>query len=306
MNRPFRNFGIRFKGKVKQIREETPIEISNLVNLTHSILKESTTAFDTFKNEDAELPFEVLFVASEDDIKFIDQNINQMDALYGEQIIKITVITPSTPGGSHAFLKNKKVDISFDRQYLDENLHRGVFSKFSNDRHLWLLQQYIKTKFVYNATHPVLILDADTFLVKKFNFICGLVHTFLLNESDFHYPYNRHFERFTSMKAPLLNFVSHTQVQLPSIVKNIYGVDFESGWIRWLNAGYSKGENSPVSEYQTYGAYLAVTSPKSCVFVFPEHELTFNQDLEGKSIASYLQNCSSDLITFGNKKEIII
>jgi len=306
MDNPFKDFRIRFRGKIKQLREESPIEISSLVNLTHSILKESTSAANTFEADETQLPFEVLLVVSENDLKFIDQNIDQMEALYAEQIIRITVITPRAPSLSHRFLNNRKICIRYDAEYFDENVHKDTFSKFSNDRHLWLLQQYIKSKFVHNAMNPVLILDADTFLVKKYNFYNGSEQIFLLNKNDFHYPYNRHFERFTNLKAPLLNFVSHIQIQLPSIVRKIYGEDFESGWTRWLNSGYSRGENSPVSEYQTYGAYLAVTSPKTCVFLFPEHELTFTHDLGKKSIASYLQNCSSDLVTFGNKNEVII
>ena len=306
MKYPYKSLNRRFNGKIKQIREESPIEISNLVNLTHSIMKLSISTTDFLQQEKNYLPFEVLYVVSEDDLKFIDQNIEQMNYLYGEQIIRFTVITPNLPRDSYAFMKNTKVVVRYDKQYFDKSQYRDVFSKFSKDRHLWLLQQYVKTKFVHSAENPVLIVDADTFLVKKIDFISTLTHTFLLNENDFHYPYNRHFERFAGLKAPLLNFVSHTQIQLPSIVRDIYGLDFESGWIRWLNSGYSKGENSPVSEYQTYGAYLSVTSPKSCFFLFPEHELTYKEDLEEKSILNYLRKCKSDLITFGNKKEINI
>jgi hypothetical protein len=306
MNNPFIDFNNRFNGKVKQLREESPIEISHLVNLTHAVLKASAGNRDVYEADENNLPFEVLYVVSEDDLKFIDQNIDQMDTLYGKQIVRYKIITPKLRSSDYRFLENKKVAIELDEEYFIENLHQDTFAKFSKDRHLWLLQQYLKTKYVYNAMNPVLILDADTFLVRKINWINERTHTFLLNEHDFHYPYNRHFERFTKMKGPLLNFVSHTQVQLPDIVRKIYGEDFESGWVRWLITGYSRGENSPVSEYQTYGAYLASTSPQSCVFVFPEHNLIFNNQLGERSIASYLLNCHSDLITFGNKKEIVI
>jgi hypothetical protein len=178
-----------------------------------------------------------------------------------------------------------------------------TIQKFKLDRHAWLTQQYLKSKFVYNSDFPVLILDADTFVNRKINWTSPGSKLLMINSTDFHYPYNIHYETFSSHYAPLLNFVSHVQLQEPSIVRDMLGPDFELGWQTWLLTGFKKHESSPVSEYQSYGSYICNNYMNEVNFFIPKHVLLFPSEILDASFEELLGSSNFDILTLGNKVE---
>jgi len=224
-------------------------------------------------------PFKILFVSTASDLRFLSQNIQILKNLYSE-ISEIVIVTPDPLIPEVRFLKLQyDIKVLSDDDVLTEQI-RKIINQCPEGRRGWISQQYIKTKVVYHSDLPVLVVDADTFLMSKVKWFTQRNDQLMfLNTSDFHFEYNSHFEKLFGDPAPLLNFVSHIQLQIPSVVKSIYGKDLDQGWSRWLATGKYKNEGSAVSEYQTYGLYRINANRSQNTFYIPKHLHVFESQL---------------------------
>lgn len=259
----------KIKGKLTQWSEAQNRFIDERVDITAQILARVQLAQTPPRGISSN--FNALFVTSEADLKFLRLNIQNLKNLYSE-LNKIIVVTPNT---SNEYCKQLRLDFDVvlisDQDLFNDKIEK-IAKKFPQNRRNWIRQQYIKTQIVFNSELPVLIVDADTFVLQKFLWFSSENSQLLLvNSSDFHFEYNAHFERFFSGPAPLLNFVAHVQMQFPSILKHIYGGNLTIGWIKWLKLGRTKFQGSPVSEYQSYGLYLLKNENHVYSFYTPRH-----------------------------------
>jgi hypothetical protein len=293
---------IRIRDKWRSFKSSSYPEVSERVNLTTSLLEKQINSSISRSGVQAVMPFQVLIVSSISDQRFLPLNIRRLFEIYGDSITNVTVLTPNVKTEIVTRIRSfKSVVVEHEEIYIGESLSKTI-QKFKRDRHSWLKQQYLKSKFVYDARVPVLILDADTFINKRINWSPGS-KLLLINSADFHYPYNLHYEAFSSHYAPLLNFVCHVQLQEPSIIKEMFGADFELGWRNWLLSGYKKYESSPVSEYQSYGSYICNKFPNEVSFFIPKHLLLFPSAILDSSFKNVLVSSNSDILTLGNKND---
>lgn len=294
---------IKIYGKIRQIRGKKYSILEKKVLITMKILKlysKQDTPYLT-ASESGTSPFEVLILATKNDLDLLFLNVQRLSSIYENLIIKFTIVTPFQLDKENIPINILKPRIEFkiDSDFLSESFPK--FREIGFERGNWIAQQYIKTKYVYFASNPVLIVDADTFICKPLEWLRNGISTLLVNESEFHIPYSNSASKFLKMETPLLNFVSHLQLQMPQFVREIYGDDFEKGWTEWAISGLKLGESSPISEYQTYGSYSSLKGHS--LIYFHRHELFDASNLSINQIKVYLDNANLDVVTVGNKLE---
>jgi hypothetical protein len=119
----------------------------------------------------------------------------------------------------------------------------------------WIKQQVIKICAVLNHVSTIhnVILDSDTVICAPRLFATNKFQELSLSK-EYHVPYMTHVARFDSaLKDNGLSYVTHFQVWQKNIVRELWG---ESKLIHWLNLR-DKSTISGISEYQTYGRYVA-------------------------------------------------
>jgi hypothetical protein len=206
--------------------------------------------------------------------------------------------------------QKRKISVSLKKiEFLTDAHYESFFSDlrveinlFNPDRRNWIKQQLIKTIYVYDSNTPTLIVDSDTFILNSINFINAEKQLLLIGEG-FHFPYSRHTKKFLKTNPFPFSFVHHVQLQVPQILKEIYGDNLITGLQRWLRDGRARFEFSPISEFQTYGDYLLSRYPERVALYSHIHELEdvnhfkSTQALEKKLI----DKRQVDLVTLVNK-----
>jgi hypothetical protein len=166
------------------------------------------------------------------------------------------------------------------------NYLQSFIAKYNENRWNWFKQQCLKTIFVSKARNPIVILDADTLLVKPIDFQPSGKKLLLMGSdahSHFHPPYSIHIKRFLGINPLPINFTQHCQMQEPKIIHEIYTENVVKGLSEWLIRGRSAFEFSPVCEYQTYAEFTRKNYPFQTAFYSHTHHLSYltNQNLEG-------------------------
>lgn len=262
----------------------------------------------------AEPQFTVLIMCSSRDLEKLLINLKQLRILYGETL-KIAVLHQDSDVFEEIDVKENLSNIYFinENTYHEELSQIGqIVRRFNPDRHSWILQQCLKTIYVAGQKSPVLILDCDTLITKKIDFLPDGKNLLLVGSkehSHYHFPYSAQFSKYMGVEATPINFVHHCQIQFPEIVKEIYSKDTIRGINRWLLAGLKPFEFSAVSEFQTYGEFMFSYYPERIRLFSHRHHL---EHLDGLKIRQHLdmstdltrhlmQKCnpSCDLVTWG-------
>lgn len=287
----------RFRGKIRQSRAEKLTTINEAVNLTTKFITSYFMDRQTFLTKVQEKSFDLLILSTIKDFDLALLNARHMLNLYQSQIRAVIIITPNPPQVSNL---EQKIQLIDEGAFLQNTEIVKACDSFG-ERSSWIKQQYLKMRFVYDSDLPVLIIDADTFLVRGIFLFSDQEHTLLIGGEDYHYPYTSHCRDFFGTTQPLLNFVNHLQLQIPSYYHRIFRQNFDSDWIRWVSLGYKYGEDSPVSEFQTYAGALLGSPIHNPIIVPLIHETI---DMGGKSIRDFEDSFSiftGDLLTIGNK-----
>lgn len=288
------NLNVRsLKGKIRQSRGLLHSEIESQVNLSAKYLLNHYVSVDGACQGLSD-NFEILFLASTEDLPIAIENAKRTKALHGNRVLKTTIITQNAPTEIC-----EGVSFHSDEEMGINQAIYKVLNMFG-ERAGWMKQQYLKSKFVHQANNPVLIIDSDTFLQVAFNWTHESHQLLLVNTEDFHTPYNVHISSLLGITAPFLNFVSHVQLQNPAIVREIYSSDFDTGWGKWAKTSWKFGEDSPASEFQTYAAYL-LEKTKAVSIVIPDH---ISINAQGNSLKEVLDSelaQKGDIVTIGQK-----
>lgn len=288
----------RLRGRVRQSRKILFSEINEQVNLALELIRTNSIPKEVACRSTSD-PFELLILSSSHDIPLAFCNIENMTKLYGGKLINTTVVTQEYPENPVPL----GIEIVTDKELIQNPKIIECLKKFGS-RASWMRQQYLKTFMVHSSNNPVLILDADTFLTSPISWHSSGEQLLLVNTNDYHTPYTIHASRFLDIKMPALNFVSHVQLQFPSIVSEIYSSDFDSGWIRWAESSRKFGEDSPASEFQTYGGYVVSKYGSQVSLYIPNHQLFDGKQISLDDFQVELKKISSDLVTIGNKTQM--
>lgn len=238
----------RVNNKLNAMSNVTALFLSNSQNIEVKLCKQK---------------FDLLTVASKTHLKYLEGSISKAIQIYGTEIQNISIVTngvfiPTIKLQQTLKEFNIQLRVEDETHYesyfkkLKKEISRFKFDRYGNDRRGWIKQQLIKNIFVYKNTGPVLIVDADTYLMNRVQWAWDDCQT-LLCGAQFHTAYSVHVNRFSKIFPSAISYVHHVQYQRPDVVQKIYGEDIITGLSNWLKLAPRFGEDSAISEFQTYG-----------------------------------------------------
>jgi hypothetical protein len=287
----------RFRGRIRQRRSEKFSLINEAANLTTEYLIKYFEDKKSFLLRVQSESFKVLIMSTKKDMQLAFMNANHMLALYPRQILSIEIITQDAQKQGKS---DSRILIVDEDSFLSNHKVVETFNAFG-ERKNWVKQQYLKMKYVAKSDMPILILDADTFLVQPIFLFSKSLHTLLIDKKDFHYPYTAHARRFFNQTQPLLNFTNHLQIQFPSYYNLMFPVDFDLDWIKQAMLGRIYGEDSPFSEFQTYAGAVLSQKTHEPLFVLLDHDTYDVTNLSLPEIEKAFKDYKGNVFTVGNK-----
>ena len=287
----------RLRGKIRQSRSEKYMHINDAVNLTTEYIFKYYENRLTFLSRPQVEEFELLILSTQKDLELALLNARNMLNLYPSQIRSVKIITqePTETKGI-----DPRISLIHEVLLLQNQMVLKTCSSFG-ERSNWIKQQYLKMKYVSDSDIPVLIIDADTFLSRQIFLFSENSHTLLIGREDFHYAYTANCRKYYGTTQPLLNFVNHLQVQVPSYYHSSFTEDFDSAWVRWAVLGHRYGEDSPISEFQTYASAVLSSPEQVPIIVTLLHETKNVENMTIDDFENILKNFQGDLLTVGNK-----
>ena len=247
------------------------------------------------------LEFEFLIPAKDSHLIFLNKNLINLADKYGSHI-KVNILINEKVYNlvEVPHLLKEKINIVTESVFERELSYLKPFiTRYNESRWSWFKQQCLKSLFVSNASKPIVILDADTLLVKPINFQPNGKNLLLMGSdthSHFHAPYSMHIQKFLGIDPLPINFTQHCQLQEPKIIREIYTEDVVKGLSEWLLTGRSAFEFSPVCEYQTYAEYARKSYPSRTTFYSHTHHLSYLPNLEMELANSNLLDVNYHLL----------
>ncbi len=225
-------------------------------------------------------PMEVLFVAARKDFRSLELAINGVIDSCPAEISRINIIVPDQDLTlceelvASCVSSEVEIKIRCESSVFEESLSKLIFSRFGS-RGGWVLQQILKLEYVRNSQSAgVLIVDADTILIKNRIWLNSNGNQALMPSWEFHKPYFDFLSALPPFKSqkpfsPRFSFVSHHILMQPEIVKEIYKA---CGWnnpkelVNYLCRLSSSETESPISiDYELYGHFLFLRYPEKVV-----------------------------------------
>ena len=218
---------------------------------------------------ECDVPLEVLIVSSHKDFEVLPLTIQSILNNCVNPIDSVTLIVQKKSLASAAKILENIGQSSVTFHLLDEETlvsheFRIHLKKRYRDRYGWVLQQVLKVNYVLNSNKSgVLVVDADTILLKKTGFLQRNGRQTLLVSSELHKVYFRELKRLGfSLVEPWTSTVAHHMLFQPSILINaldkVHAKSAED-IIRTLESKDSsfKANLSPFSiDYELYGQWL--------------------------------------------------
>lgn len=208
---------------------------------------------------------EVVVVAAEKDFDCLPLSIYSARQSVENPIDRVLVIVPSADLSA---VKKLKLDaeIIAEEHWLPEKLMRAVDAHHPPGRRGWILQQVLGLWTILESPYAgVLILDADTVLLKPRTFLSEGGVQLLSFSHEYEITYEKHAERQwgTRRRKHGLSYVTHHQMVQPDILKKMFPtIAALEEWIR----SASLETRSPVSEYHSYGRWLSDHFPQRVRF----------------------------------------
>jgi hypothetical protein len=163
--------------------------------------------------------FEVVYVATSKDFDVMRISIKWLLRLYRpDEISNIKIIIPENDLASCESLaeeimnsrKGYKFEIVNENDCLDPKANEQIRAKFPH-RYGWVFQQFLKLQAVLESRESsVLILDADTILLQKRNFVDQQGMQLLLPTDEYNQDYYKNLEKLSGLDVRSdYSFVSH-------------------------------------------------------------------------------------------------
>lgn len=215
---------------------------------------------------------EILFVSTKKDFTIINHAVDSAIKANSEiNNLQITIITPDKYFEElEALMQNYNVKVERESLFFDEDTLRKLNNSFPG-RFGWVLQQLLKLRFVLGSQSAgVLIIDSDTLLLEKRNWLGNDGSQLLTPTWEYHKPY---YEFLSSIGIcginPEYTFVSHHMLMQPKIVNELFeyvGWKDTSDLIDFICSIPIGDEQSPFSlDYELYAQYLYKNYPEKVI-----------------------------------------
>jgi hypothetical protein len=219
------------------------------------------------------IPIEILVVATKKDFDILPYAIQFAINNSQNQILKVTIICPAVDISEiyENYLQSvvPKVKINFlpEEDVVLKEIRESLIQIFKL-RSGWMLQQFLKVEFCLKSqARGILVLDADTILLRPQIWLDDKNSQILMPSLEFHEPYYDFLNRaFNFKKYPKYTFVSHHMLIQPYILREIFGklgLDNLENLFSFVIKFAIKNEASPVClEYELYAQGLLKFFPK--------------------------------------------
>ncbi len=265
---------------VERIRHRRRFSVAWLeerINLTTDVVRVGGLGNARFEDDDKNPSFRLLVMASTQDIELASLNIQHMHNLYKGEISETMLVVPDSSlelGLERNILSHHNtIKVLTDSEVLEPVRHRIVqlLHLYKPSRQAWIKQQVIKFLIATQSDVPVLILDSDTFLLRKMRLVADDYEVLFIN-SGMHWQYNFHYEAFQRKPAPLLDFVTHFSVMRRDLVHELFSPNITDGLHAWLEIPFPSYDGSPLSEYQSYGNFVTTQSNQKFRIYAPNYK----------------------------------
>lgn len=213
------------------------------------------------RNSQEELPsIDLLVVASRKDYNTLPFAISHAKKFSENPIRMTTVITPSNERSELPELGGEVI-VKDDEESLPVETISTIERFHPPGRRGWILQQALTfLEVASSSASGVLVMDADTLLLRERTFLRANGAQLLVLSNRYHREYERHASNIWGPRTRYqgLSFVTHHQLMRPEIVREM----FESDPLlyRWISSA-NLSEKSPISEYHSYGRWLSENYP---------------------------------------------
>ena len=217
------------------------------------------------------LKIDLLFVAARKDLEtFPLAAFYAFQSVIGGEVQQISVIAPQ----KDVRLFENVIGSTFlpinviDEESIISSATIIQLKEIYSNRFGWVLQQIIKLRFVENSNADgVLVVDADTILLKKRKWLDYGEKQILTPTWEFHRPYYNFLNSLNiCSQIPTYTFVPHHMLMQPKIVSELIshlGWEKDSDLLKSIKSVDLPGENSPFSiDYELYAQYMFKNYPE--------------------------------------------
>jgi len=247
------------------LKEKFPMLKSQKLNALR-FYRENSLSVDIDNLETlSDLEIEIAFVCAGKDFEVLPLSIKYaLGATSSFKVAKIILIVPEKDlEAGKALLPTFEcpIDLRCEDDILDAQSRNKLRAKFS-DRYGWALQQLLKVSAVITSNAAgVLIVDADTLLLSKRNWIDNLGNQILTPSWEYNASYYAFLETVgVSRLKPEHTFISHHMLMQPQMMKAAMHAagwpDLESIVESLVNERFLSTTSPFCIEYELYGQYM--------------------------------------------------
>ena len=221
-------------------------------------------------NEDfSDINVGLLYVAHQKDFHNLEFSLKcAIDSLRQYSLVQITIIVPDSQiEACKSLLKNLEVKITImaESEFMEKAEIAELQSKFI-ERRGWALQQILKLKFVMRSQiNNWLVVDADTFLLRRRNWIDRSGRQILMQSWESHDPYYQFLEHAKLDINRNFSFITHHMFYQKHLLCQALaevGVHQQEQLVP-LTLTSDSNQNSGFSiDYELYGQYLLNYKPE--------------------------------------------
>ena len=228
--------------------------------------------------EDLNLPnlcfpqIQLLIIVAGKDIEIMDQAISSALLYSKNKITKLTIVCPTIDLDACAIKVDKmeldiSVDILDENQVISADIRKFIKEKFPS-RYGWILQQFLAFDQVLKSKEKgVLLLDADTVLVRPVHWLDCESNQILMVGTDFHQPYYELLSQLLNFsESPKYAFVTHHMLFQPIFYKSILSTrgynSIPKFFMDVLKFANEKSESPMCIEFEPYAQGMLADYPE--------------------------------------------
>lgn len=213
---------------------------------------------------------ELLSVAAPKDFESLLFSIKSAIKYSGNEIEQVTIIT--TENGFEECINLAK-NLCIKTNVINENTlislddREKIRAKF-NGRYGWVIQQLLAVQYISTSQSPgILLLNSDTILLRKMDFLNKNKNQILMVSTEFHSPYYKLLNKLIGTPVnPKCTFITHHMLFQPWVLREIilkHKIVNVSNLISWLIMNVEPDQESPLCvEFELYGQGMLELHPE--------------------------------------------
>ena len=216
-------------------------------------------------------PIDVVIPCGPGDVEVLPRVIESAPNGTSNSIRRIQVVAPKATLTALKHVVDAEIELIDENDLLGACVVTSIADRFPTRRN-WVLQQVVKVGAVIaSQVEGVLILDADTLLLRSRTWLTSDGRQVLTPTIEWHQPYYDFLRRLSSNRwaSPEYSFVPHHMLMQPGIMTRLLaslGIDGPQGLVDALgDESQYQTESMFCIEYELYAQGLRILSPQSAV-----------------------------------------